>query len=132
MKPQTQNDIKMEYLPNPVKLTWVTDSILNSKIKDAAERAKTLSRGVDMIQFDSDLYGTRYIEQIAGANADVYLHLQALTAYRRIHKDAVKISTGIAARNFDGSRNENLNVVTTEAWKLAVNFDRDDMLVFAF
>ncbi|KAJ3293426.1 hypothetical protein HK104_004461 [Borealophlyctis nickersoniae] len=119
-----------ERLPEPVKLSWVVDSEVESLIKEAGETAQELINDTHGIIFHTDIYGTRYFKEVAKCSPDAYVQLALQLAYYRVHGELTPMYESAQTRMFKHGRTETGRSVTSETLAFVKSFDDDNVLVW--
>ncbi len=119
-------------LPNPTKLTWkVTDDIKNLLLKQE-NTAKLLIADTESCLLQTDVYGSRFIKEVAKASPDAYMQVALQITWKRLHSEPTAVYETATTRHFLHGRTETCRSLTTETWKLADNFDNDHILASFF
>ncbi|KAI9347286.1 hypothetical protein BDR26DRAFT_817463 [Obelidium mucronatum] len=114
--------------PEPTKLTWTLTPELETAISTSLKRVETMAAtNAESVLFHSDIYGSRYMQQVARSDPSAFMKLALAVTWRRLHKSTTgTASTSLSTESpnkfvtgFDG---------TKETWAFAESFDDDDVL----
>ncbi|KAJ3002377.1 UNVERIFIED_CONTAM: Carnitine O-acetyltransferase mitochondrial, partial [Siphonaria sp. JEL0065] len=115
---------------SPEKLTWTLPDTLQPSLESTLQKSTALASSTESVLLETDIYGSRYISQVAKTpQVDAFLQIALAVSWNRLHKTNTLISgttTGAATGNGE-------NFVTgirggQELWEFVESFDNDDVL----
>ncbi|KAI9012971.1 acyltransferase ChoActase/COT/CPT [Gaertneriomyces semiglobifer] len=125
-------------LPAPQRLEWVVDEEVTALVREAETTAKALIKDTQSCLLQTDIYGARYIKEVAGASPDAYVQLALQLAWRRMPADGghytepnnepTAVYESASTRLFKHGRTETGRSLTKETWEFACAFDNDNIL----
>ncbi|KAI8805662.1 acyltransferase ChoActase/COT/CPT [Cladochytrium replicatum] len=123
--PNAKADVR---LSAPQKLLWDVDGKIKSFIATAQKQATALINDTDSVLLQTDVYGGKYIKEIAKASPDAYLQLLLQLSWYRLHKEPAAVYESATIRRFLHGRTETARTFTPEAWAFVQSFDDDNVL----
>ncbi|KAI8807159.1 acyltransferase ChoActase/COT/CPT [Cladochytrium replicatum] len=123
--PSAKADVR---LPAPQKLEWDVDGKIDSFIATAQKQATALINDTDSVLLQTDIYGGKYIKEIAKASPDAYLQLLLQLSWYRLHREPTAVYESATIRRFLHGRTETGRTFTREAWAFVQSFDNDNVL----
>ncbi|KAJ3013907.1 hypothetical protein HKX48_005443 [Thoreauomyces humboldtii] len=122
-------------LPAPQKLKWKVNDEIKALMKQAQGTASALIEDTESCLLQTDIYGSRYIKEVAKASPDAYVQLAVQLAWRRYPKLAGEELNGPTAvyesastRAFLHGRTETGRSMTKDTWAFVESFDNDNVL----
>ncbi|KAJ3129167.1 Carnitine O-acetyltransferase mitochondrial [Nowakowskiella sp. JEL0407] len=114
---------------SPERLEWVTNDDRISKLIGVAEmHSWEVIKKTESVVLREDIYGERYIKEIAKCNIDAYVQLALHLAFYRMYKKHTPIQQLTTHRKFMGGRTEIARSMTEETRDFVDSFDDDDIL----
>ncbi|KAI8622489.1 acyltransferase ChoActase/COT/CPT [Chytriomyces sp. MP71] len=107
----------------PQKLKWIVDSEVEKLIDEAQSTASALIADTFSVLLQTNIYGSKYIKDIAKASPDAYIQLALQLAWRRLHKEPTAVYESASIRLFKHGRTETIRSLTTDTWAFATAFD---------
>ncbi|KAJ2993166.1 hypothetical protein HDV02_002606 [Globomyces sp. JEL0801] len=117
-----------EHLPAPAKLNWHVEKPVGDYIKKSAATAKALIEDTESCLLQTDVYGSRYMKEVAQCSPDAYIQLALQLAYYRIHSAPVSVYESASIRLFRKGRTETGRSMSSESLAFLKSFDNDDVL----
>ncbi|KAI9104685.1 acyltransferase ChoActase/COT/CPT [Phlyctochytrium arcticum] len=120
-------------LPTPLKLKWVVDEEVETLMKTARKTAGALIRDTQSCLLQTDIYGSRYMKEVAKASPDAYVQLALQLAWRRAPRNGpaagpTAVYESASTRLFNRGRTETGRSLTKDTWAFVEAFDNDDIL----
>ncbi|KAJ3025439.1 UNVERIFIED_CONTAM: hypothetical protein HDU68_007123 [Siphonaria sp. JEL0065] len=111
---------------SPEKLTWTLPDTLQKSLESTLAKSTTLASSTESVVLETDIYGSRYISQVAKtAQVDAFLQIALVVSWNRLHKTKTLISgttTDNGEKFLTGTRGGQ------ELWEFVEAFDNDDVL----
>lgn len=120
-------------LPPPTKLKWIVDDAVEKHISAAETTAKELIQDTYSLILSFNVFGSKYIKEVAKTSPDAFVQLALQLAWVRLHSNSDK-STPIAVyescstREFHHGRTETCRSLSTPSHAFTTIFDDDDIL----
>ncbi|KND04986.1 uncharacterized protein SPPG_00670 [Spizellomyces punctatus DAOM BR117] len=127
-------NVESSALPTPKKLQWVVDDEVTKLMDDAQKTAQELIDDTESCLLQTDIYGSRYIKEVAKASPDAYVQLALQLAWRRVPGPAgqpsgpTAVYESASTRLFLHGRTETGRSLTKDTWAFAQSFDNDNIL----
>ncbi|KAI8848909.1 acyltransferase ChoActase/COT/CPT [Chytridium lagenaria] len=101
----------------PEKLNWVVNEEITTLLKKASKDVKEFNDDLESISFDFEIYGTRFLNEVAKSDPDAFFQNALLLTWRRLQGSPISAA-------------EYLGVVRTsrDNWEFATTFDDDNIL----
>ncbi|TPX34563.1 hypothetical protein SmJEL517_g02819 [Synchytrium microbalum] len=115
-------------LPPIQKLEWQTTPSVMQAIESAGKICKELIDNTSSVLLHYDIYGGRYIKEVAKTAPDSFVQMALQLAWRRMHQDPTAVYESASTRSFLHGRTETIRSLSKESWQFACNFDNDDVL----
>ncbi|KAI8918627.1 acyltransferase ChoActase/COT/CPT [Powellomyces hirtus] len=121
-------------LPAPQKIKWTINDTVKSLMAEARKTASALIEDTESCLLQTDIYGSRYIKEIAKSSPDAYVQLAMQLAWARYPNANGKPSAPTAVyesastRLFLHGRTETGRSMTSDTWAFVSSFDNDDIL----
>ncbi|TPX50509.1 hypothetical protein SeMB42_g02227 [Synchytrium endobioticum] len=115
-------------LPPIRKLKWHVNNSISEYISYADKTAKKLIDNTASVLLHYDVYGGRYIKEVAKIAPDSYVQMAIQIAWQRMHTEPTAVYESASTRAFLHGRTETIRSLSKESWQLACNFDNDDVL----
>ncbi|KAJ3038609.1 hypothetical protein HDV00_000453 [Rhizophlyctis rosea] len=117
-------------LPDPVKLKWTVDEEVEQSIKKAEQTALALIKDTDSNLFQTTIYGSRFMKEVAQCSPDAYVQIALQLAYYRASKtqEPTAVYESASTRMFLHGRTETGRSMTEETWAFVKSFDDDNVL----
>ncbi|KAJ3073133.1 Carnitine O-acetyltransferase mitochondrial [Podochytrium sp. JEL0797] len=112
--------------PQPVKLKWEVDSEIEAAISAAESKVVSLARSTESVMMQSEIFGERYINQIARSDTDAFMQLALEITWQRLHKTATNSS--LTRVSPETSQFVSGTTASQECWDFVATFDNDDIL----
>eukprot|EP00842_Homolaphlyctis_polyrhiza_P006421 jgi/Hompol1/6780/HPOL_005099-RA len=123
-----ENAIANPPLPPPVKLKWVIDSEIQDLMTEAERTAIALIKDTESVILQTDLYGSRYIKEVAKTSPDAYVQIALQLTYYRYHQKATAVYETASTRAFKHGRTETGRSLSSESLAFIKSFDDDEVL----
>ncbi|KAI8914641.1 acyltransferase ChoActase/COT/CPT [Gorgonomyces haynaldii] len=115
-------------LSAPKKLNWKIDASIEDHMKEARKTAIALIQDTDSCLLQTEIYGSRYIKEVASAPPDAFVQMALQLAYIRLHKTPTAIYESASTRFFKHGRTETGRSMSVESLEFCQSFDNDDIL----
>lgn len=117
-------------VPEPMKICWDTSDVadLDEHIARAEEQAKAESENTQCLLVDFDVYGSRYIKEVAASSPDAFVQMALQLAWYRSQGHVTAVYESASTRLFRNGRTETLRSLSPESWAFVQSFDNDDVL----
>jgi carnitine O-acetyltransferase len=98
-------------------------------LMDKARRtAGSLIKDTESCLFQTDIYGSRFIKEVAQCSPDAYVQLAMQLAYWRLYKEVTPVYESASIRLFKHGRTETGRSMSSESLEFIQSFDNDDIL----
>lgn len=124
-----ENSINGKKLKSPERLIWKVDEQVTKHIQEASSTALALIKDTESCLLQTDLYGSRYIKEVAKVSPDAYIQIALQLAYQRVHRAITPVYESSSTRLFKHGRTETGRSMSMESMKFVKAFDNDDILV---
>lgn len=121
--------VSTKKLQPPKKLEWVVDATIKEYISNAQSVAKALISDTESCLLQTDIYGARYMKEVAKTSPDAYVQIALQLAYYRLHKQATAVYESASTRLFKHGRTETGRSMSAESLAFIKSFDDDNILV---
>ena len=101
-------------------------------IEEAKSTALDLIKDTESCLFQTDIYGSRYMKEVAKASPDAYVQMALQLAYYRMHKEVTAVYESASTRFFKHGRTETGRSMSVESLNFIKAFDNDDVAVNIF
>ncbi|KAI8585099.1 acyltransferase ChoActase/COT/CPT [Geranomyces variabilis] len=121
-------------LPAPEKLVWTVPDTVKDLMKEAQNTASDLINDTESCLLQTDIYGSRYIKEVAQVSPDAYIQLAIQLAWRRYPtasgepQGPTAMYESASTRAFLHGRTETGRSMTSDTWAFVESFDNDDVL----
>ncbi|KAI8925851.1 Choline/Carnitine o-acyltransferase-domain-containing protein [Entophlyctis helioformis] len=115
-------------LPAPTKLKWVVDDQVEALLADARKTIKDLIDDTESCLLQTDVYGGRFIKEVAKSSPDAYVQIALQLAYYRLHGDVTPMYESASTRKFLHGRTETGRSTSSESVAFVKAFDDDEIL----
>ncbi|KAJ3150271.1 hypothetical protein HDU86_006662 [Geranomyces michiganensis] len=121
-------------LPAPEKLVWTINDNIKTLMKEALTTASDLINDTESCLLQTDIYGSRYIKEVAQVSPDAYVQLAIQLAWRRYPtasgepQGPTAMYESASTRAFLHGRTETGRSMTSDTWAFVESFDNDDVL----
>ncbi|KAH6589944.1 hypothetical protein BASA50_009647 [Batrachochytrium salamandrivorans] len=115
-------------LSAPQKLIWTTDKSVIQQIADAKNSVKLLAESVESCLLHTDIYGFRFIKEVAKVSPDAYVQLALQLTYYRQSGHVSAVSEPASTRAFKHGRTETVRSMSSETRAFVESFDDDEVL----
>jgi carnitine O-acetyltransferase len=119
---------KDEPLAYPEKLIWTSNEQVQKILDTAQQQARDLINNTESCLFQTDIYGSRFIKEIAKASPDSFVQIALQLAYYRLHKQPTAVYESASSRLFAYGRTETGRSLSSESLEFCKAFDNDDVL----
>jgi carnitine O-acetyltransferase len=116
----------------PTKLVWDIDEDIEKHIAVAEKTALELINDTESCLIQTDLYGSRFIKEIAKCSPDAYIQLVLQLAYWRVHQNVTAVYESASTRLFKHGRTETVRSMSSDSLAFIKAFDDDEVLVRFF
>lgn len=100
-----------------------------SHISVAEKTAADLINDTESCLLQTDIYGSRFIKEVAKCSPDAYIQIVLQLAYYRVHKSPTAVYESASTRLFKHGRTETCRSMSPESLAFIESFDDDDILV---
>ncbi len=121
--------ISKEKLDAPQQLEWEIDSTVTECIKASQKTAKALIKDTESCLLQTDLYGSRYMKEVAKTSPDAYIQIALQLTWWRLYKKPTPVYESASTRLFKGGRTETGRSASDETVAFCKGFDDDNVLV---
>lgn len=115
----------------PVKLVWKVDPAIDKLINNASRVATALIKDTASITLFFEIYGSRYIKEVAKTSPDSFIQLLLQLAWKRMHGHPTAVYESASTRAFLHGRTETGRSLSLESLAFVDAFDNEDVLVFS-
>ncbi|KAJ3089589.1 hypothetical protein HK102_005995 [Quaeritorhiza haematococci] len=129
-EPATDADLPTDSSPPlaPRKLRWTVDGTILDLLQKAEKEAKAVIKSTESILLQTDIYGSRYMKEVAKVSPDTYVQMALQLTWQRMHKVPTAIYESVSTRKFLHGRTETGRCLSTESLAFADSFDNDNVL----
>ncbi|XJO77038.1 hypothetical protein BDV3_001681 [Batrachochytrium dendrobatidis] len=115
-------------LPAPQRLDWTIDDEIQQCISTEIQLAKTMSASIDSCLLHTDVYGSRFIKEVAKTSPDAYIQLVLQLSYYRQSGSVSAVYETVSTRGFKHGRTETVRSMSAETRAFVEAFDDDNIL----
>jgi carnitine O-acetyltransferase len=94
----------------------------------ARQTALALIEDTESCLLQTDVYGSRYMKEVAKTSPDAYVQIAMQLAYYRMYKEPTPVYESASIRLFKHGRTETGRSMSTESLEFIKSFDNDDIL----
>ena len=117
---------KLDY---PKKLIWEVNEKIIGLIAEAQETAVALINDTESCLLQTDIYGYRYIKEVAKAGPDAYVQMALQLAYYRMYKEPTAVYESASTRFFKHGRTETGRSMSSDSLEFIKAYDNDNIAV---
>lgn len=115
-------------LPEPVELNWTVDKIVSNCIEEAKKSCVNLINDTQSCLLQTQIYGSRYIKEVAKTSPDGYVQLALQLTYFRLFKQVTPVYESASSRLSLNGRTETGRTMSEESLNFITFFDNDNIL----
>lgn len=115
-------------LDNPTQLDWTTDPSIHRLIQKSKKTAKDLIQATESCLLHTDIYGSRFIKEVAATSPDAYIQMALQLTWWRMYKKPTPVYESASTRLFKGGRTETGRSTSEESLAFCKSFDDDQVL----
>jgi carnitine O-acetyltransferase len=101
---------------------------VNELIDTAQKTAVALINDTESCLLQTDIYGSRFMKEVAKTSPDAYVQLAMQLAYWRMYKEPTAVYESASIRLFKHGRTETGRSMSTESLEFIKAFDNDEVL----
>ena len=116
-------------LASPLKLKWNVSPAVENLIAEASAQAKELASDVESVVFHTDIYGARYMKEVAQCSPDAFVQMLLQVVWKRLHNEPTAVYESASTRLFLHGRTETCRSLSNESLSFFESFDDPDVLV---
>ncbi|KAJ3336427.1 hypothetical protein HDU91_001785 [Kappamyces sp. JEL0680] len=113
----------------PTRLEWKTDAYTNERLADARKVSRELIDDTESCLLQTDIYGSRYMKEVAKTSPDAYVQMALQLTYYRLAKKPTAVYESASTRLFRRGRTETGRSCSEETVAFCRAFDDDNVLV---